>query len=109
MCWPKVAATFTFTCADVEPGMRTAAAAAAAAAAAVAWEASTKVSLLVRSLSLLDRGCCNSVYYSSTGGSSSTYVLQLLLLLLGALQQHEEVVGHTNRSDRVVGGAELCE
>ena len=37
------------------------------------------------------------------------YVLLLLLLLLRALQQHEEVVVHRKQSDRVVGGAELCE
>ena len=35
----EVAATFTFMCVDVEPGMRT--------AAAVAWEAVAKISLLV--------------------------------------------------------------
>ena len=33
----------------------------------------------------------------------------LLLLLLRALQQHEEVVVYRKPSDRVVGGAELCE
>ena len=44
---------------DVEPGMRT--------DAAVAWEAAVKTSLLVLALSLLDRGCCNSVYCSSSG------------------------------------------
>ena len=37
------------------------------------------------------------------------HVLLLLLLLLRALQQHEEVVVHRKPSDRVVGGAELCE
>ena len=38
------------------------------------------------------------------------HVLLLLLLLpLQALQQHEEVVAHMKPSDRVVGGAELCE
>ena len=36
-------------------------------------------------------------------------VLLLLLLLLRALQQHEEVVVHRKPSDRVVGGAGLCE
>ena len=51
-------------CVDVEPGMRT--------AAAVAWEAAAKISLLVLALSLLDRGCCSSVYCSSTGCCSST-------------------------------------
>ena len=40
-------------CVDVEPGMRT--------AAAVAWEAVTKISMLVLALSILDRGCCSSV------------------------------------------------
>ena len=52
-------------CVDVEPGMRT--------AAAVAWEAAVKISLLVLALSLLDRGCCKSLYFSSTGCCSSTY------------------------------------
>ena len=33
----------------------------------------------------------------------------LLFLLLRALQQHEEVVAHRKPSDRVVGGAGLCE
>ena len=37
------------------------------------------------------------------------HVLLLFLLLLRALQQHEEVVAHRKPSDRVVGGAELCE
>ena len=37
------------------------------------------------------------------------YVLLLLLLMLRALQQHEEVVVHRKPSDRVVGGAELCQ
>ena len=41
----EVAATFTFMCVDVEPGMRT--------AAAVAWGAAAKISLLVLALSLL--------------------------------------------------------
>ena len=36
-------------------------------------------------------------------------LLQLPLLLLQALQQHNEVVAHMKPSDRVVGGAELCE
>ena len=68
------------------------------------------MSLLVLVLSLLDRGCCNSVYCSITGCCSSTYVLLLLLLLLlRALQHHEELVVHRKPSDRVVGGAELCE
>ena len=91
-------------CVDVEPAMRT--------AAAVAWEAAVKISLLlVLALSLLDRGCCSSVSCSSSGCCSSTYVLLLLLLLLllRALQQHVEVVVHRKPSDRVVGGAELCE
>ena len=61
---PKVEATFTFMCVDVEPGMGT--------AGAVAWEAAAKISLLVLALSLLDRGCCSSVYCSSTGCCSST-------------------------------------
>ena len=39
-------------CVDVEPGMRT--------AAAVTWEAAAKISVLVLTLSLLDRGCCSS-------------------------------------------------
>ena len=75
-------------CVDVEPGMRT--------AAAVAWEAAAKISPLVLALSLLDRGCCN-------------VLLLLLLLLLRALQHHVEVVVHREPSDRMVGGAELCE
>ena len=83
-------------CVDVEPGMRT--------AAAVAWEAAAKISVLVLALSLLDRGCCSSVYFNSAG-----YVRLLLLLLLVTLQQHEEVVVHREPSDRVVGGPELCE
>ena len=33
----------------------------------------------------------------------------LLLLLLRALQKHEEVVVYRKSSDRVVGGAGLCE
>ena len=37
------------------------------------------------------------------------HVLLLFLLLLRALQQHEEVVAHRMPSDRVVGGAGLCE
>ena len=37
------------------------------------------------------------------------HVLLLFLLLLRALQQHEEVVTHKKPSDRVVGGARLCE
>ena len=41
---------------DVEPGVTT--------AAAVAWEAGAKISLLVLALSLIDRGCCSSVYLS---------------------------------------------
>ena len=49
---------------DVEPEMGT--------AAAVAWEAAPKVSLLVLAVSLLDRGCCTSVYCSSTGYGIST-------------------------------------
>ena len=52
-------------CVDVEPGMRT-------AAAAVAWEAAAKISLLVLAFSLLDRGCCSTVYCSSTVCCSST-------------------------------------
>ena len=36
-------------------------------------------------------------------------VLQQHVLLLRALQQHEEVVAHRKLSDRVVGGAGLCE
>ena len=60
----NVAATFTFTCIDVNPGMRT--------AAAVEWEAAAKLSLLVLALSVLDRGCCNTVHCSSTGCCSST-------------------------------------
>ena len=59
-----VAATFTFLYVDVEPGMRT--------AAAVTWEAAAKMSLLVLALSVLDRGCCSSVYCSNTGCCSST-------------------------------------
>ena len=39
-------------CVDVEPGIRT---------AAVAWEAAAKISLLVLTLYLLDRGCCSSI------------------------------------------------
>ena len=50
-------------CVDVEPGMRT--------AAAVTWEAANKISLLVLALSLIDRGCCSSVYCSSTGCSAA--------------------------------------
>ena len=45
-------------------------------------------------------------------GVAAARLLLLLLLLLRALQaqqQHEEVVVHTKPSDRVVGGAELCE
>ena len=98
---PKFAATLTFLRDDVEPRMRT--------AASVAWEAAVEMSLLVRTLSLLDRECCSGVYCSSTGCCSCTYVLLLLLLLLRALQQHEEVVFHRKPSDRVVGGAGLCE
>ena len=49
---------------DVEPGMRT--------AAAVAWEPAAKISLLVLTLPLLDRGCCSSVYCGSTGCCDST-------------------------------------
>ena len=45
---PKIATTSTFMCVDVEPGMRT--------AVAVAWEAAAKISLLVLTLYLLDRG-----------------------------------------------------
>ena len=86
-------------CVDVEPGMRT--------AAAVAWEAAAKISVLVLALSLLDRGCCSSVYCSSTG--CCNVLLLLLLLLLRALQHHVEVVVHREPSDRMVGGAELCE
>ena len=92
-------------------------------AAAVAWEAAAKISLLVLALSLLDRGCCSSVYCSiirccSSAGTGvaaarvpvlQQHVLLLLLLLLRALQQHEEVVAHRKPSDRVVGGAGLCE
>ena len=51
-------------CVGVEPGMR--------AAAAVAWEPAAKTSLLVLALSLLDKGCCSSVYCSSTGCCSNT-------------------------------------
>ena len=36
-------------------------------------------------------------------------VLLLFLLLLRALQQHEEVVAHSEQFDRVVGGAGLRE
>ena len=86
---------------DVEPGMKT--------AAAVAWEAAAKIPLHVLALSLLDRGCCSSVYCSSTGCCSSKFELLLLLLLLRALQQHKEVVVNRKPSDRVVYGAELCE
>ena len=50
-------------CVDVEPGMRT--------AAAVTWEAAAKISVLVLALSLLDRGCCSSVYCSTTRCCSS--------------------------------------
>ena len=85
-------------CVDVEPGMRT--------AAAVAWEAAAKISLLVLALSLLDGGCCSSVQQHRV---LQQHVLLLLLLLLRALQQHEEVVVHRKPSDRVIGGAELCE
>ena len=90
-------------CADVEPGMRT--------AAAVAWAAAAKISLLVPALYLLDRGCCSSVYCGSTGCCAAAVLLLLLLLVLmqRALQQHEKVVVHRKPSDRVVGGAELCE
>ena len=69
-----------------------------------------KVSPLVLALSLLDRGCCSSVYCSNNECCSGMYVLLLLLvLLLRALQQHEEVVVHRKPSDRIVSGAELCE
>ena len=51
-------------CVNVKQRMRT--------AAAVAWEAAAKKSLLVLVLSLLDRGCCSSVYCSGTGCRSST-------------------------------------
>ena len=51
-------------CIDVEQGMRT--------AAAVGWQAAAKIPLLVLALSLLDRGCCSSVYCSSTRCCSST-------------------------------------
>ena len=46
-------------CVDVKSGMST--------AAAVAWETAAEISLLVLAFSLLDRGCCSSVYCSSTG------------------------------------------
>ena len=36
-------------------------------------------------------------------------LLLLLLLLLRTLQQHEEVMVRKKPSDRIVGGAELCE
>ena len=37
------------------------------------------------------------------------HVLVLVLLLLGALRQCQEVVVRRKPSERVVGGAELCE
>ena len=37
------------------------------------------------------------------------HMLLLFLLLLRALQQPEEVVVHRKPSDRIVGGARLCE
>ena len=42
------------------------------AAAAIVWEPAAKISLLVLALSLLDRGCCSSVYCSSTRCCGST-------------------------------------
>ena len=66
-----------------------------------------KISLLVLALSLLDRGCCSSVTRclvaatgvgaARTGAAASCCCCQ------------QEVVIHRKPSDRVVGGAELCE
>ena len=88
-------------CVDVEPGTRT--------AAAVAWEAAAQISLLVLALSLLDRERVlqQRVFQQHRGVAAA--LLLLLLMLLQALQQHEEVVAIMKPSDRVVGGADLCE
>ena len=89
-------------CVDVEPGMST--------TAAVAWEAAAKMSLLVGlALYLLDRERVLQQRVLQQHRVLHQHVLLLFVLLLRALQQHEEVLVHRKLSDRVVGGAGLCE
>ena len=107
----EVAATFTFMCVDVEPGMRT-------AAATVDQSPMGRVRLVLSQPG--EDCCCCSVGSRRQNITACTgvifarkrvfqqYVL-LLFLLLRALQHHEEVVVHRKPSDRVVGGAGLCE
>ena len=86
-------------CFDVEPGMRT--------AAAVAREAAAKISPLVLALSLLDRGVAAACIAAAPGVAAARAAA--VPAAAAGVQQLEEVVAHRKPSDRVVGGAGLCE